>query len=233
MAALIVALDFDNATDALACARSLAGLPCWFKVGLELFISAGPAIVRQLKERNNSVFLDLKLYDIPNTAIKAALAAAKLGADMLSIHCQGGEAMCAGVAKALASACPRPPLLIGVTALTSFRDNEMPGISLPISEYGCELAVLARAWGLNGVVCSPLEAREIKRAAGLLCVCPGIRPEGAAMDDQGRASAPAFAIAAGADFLVVGRPITKSGDPRKAASGILEEMAQAEATAQE
>lgn len=233
MAGLIVALDFDNATDALACAQSMAGLPCWFKVGLELFISAGPAIVRRLKEQNHNIFLDLKLYDIPNTAIKAALAAARLGADMLSIHCQGGEAMCAGVAQALAKGCPRPPLLIGVTALTSFRDNEMPGISLPVCEYGCRLAVLARAWGLNGVVCSPLEASEIKRASGLLCVCPGIRPEGAAMDDQGRPGTPAFAIEAGADYLVIGRPITKNGDPRKAASGILAEMAQAEARTQE
>lgn len=233
MAGLIIALDFDNARDALGIAQEMSGLPCWFKVGLELFISAGPEIVSKLKGQNHRVFLDLKLYDIPNTVIKAALAAAKLGADMISIHCQGGKAMCAGAAQALAAAFARPPLLIGVTALTSFRDKEMPGINLAVSEYGCQLAALARAWNLNGVVCSPMEAREIKRATGLLCVCPGIRPEGAAIDDQGRTDTPAAAIRARADYLVVGRPITKSGDPRKAACAIIAEMTQTEAATRE
>lgn len=228
MTGLIIALDYDNAEDALRLAQAMTGVPCWFKVGLELFISAGPAIVRELKALGRNVFLDLKLYDIPNTAIRAALAAARLGADMLSIHCQGGEAMCAGVAEALAGLA-QPPLLTGVTALTSFRDGEMPGITQTPGEYGFRLAELASAWGLNGVVCSPLEAKAIKSATSLLCVCPGIRPQGAASNDQGRTDTPGGAIRAGADYLVIGRPITKASDPPRAAAVIMAEMAQAEA----
>lgn len=215
MAKLIVALDFSNSQAALDLARQLIGQTEWLKVGLEIFIGAGPEIVAQLEKMGFRIFLDLKIYDIPNTAAGAAQAIARLGASMLTVHLQGGQAMCAAVMNALGSG--PAPLVIGVTALTSFGAGEMPGITAPPSIYGLELAALANDWKLNGVVCSPLEVARIKQLyPGLLCICPGIRPQAETGDDQTRSATPARAVAAGADFLVVGRPITKSPDPLRA-----------------
>lgn len=227
MAELIAALDFDKPEIALALARLLKPQLNWCKVGLELFISAGPPIVKDLKKLGYKVFLDLKIYDIPNTAIRAAIAAANLGADMLTIHCQGGEIMCASVASALFDKFIDPPLVIGVTALTSFEDGGMPGIYSPVEEYAQYLAEQANLWAISGVVCAPGEAARIKAKTDLLCVCPGIRPSGSRPDDQGRIATPAMAIANGADFLVVGRPISQSADPVAATAKILAEMAKA------
>lgn len=226
MAELIVALDFYAPGHALELAREILPHTRWFKVGLQLFVSAGPAIIDKLHEldRHVKIFLDLKYYDIPTTAGRAAKAAANLNINMLSIHCQGGYAMCQAVLAGVADTHPRP-LIMGVTALTSFSMGEMPGILKEPGQFGLELAELAASWGMNGVVCSPWEATAIKNAApGLICVCPGIRPTFSAENDQARILTPAQAVAQGADFLVVGRPITEAGEPALAAASIVREM---------
>lgn len=223
MAELIVALDVPRPEEALQLADELCDLVPWYKVGLELFLNAGPDMVRQLKARGSRVFLDLKIYDIPRTAAAAAIACGRMGADMLTAHCQGGRRMCEAMREAL-DAFPRPPLLAGVTALTSFASGEMPGIREDPGAFGLELADLAAQWGLQCVVCSPLEARAV-RSLGLMAVCPGIRPAATDVGDQRRVSTPSAAVSAGANFLVVGRPIVEAADRRAATRRILEEMA--------
>lgn len=229
MATLITALDLENAKKALTLARELSPVSDWFKIGLELFVAAGPNLIREMKDRGHKIFLDLKFYDIPNTAAHAVASAARLGVDMLTIHCQGGQRMCAAARDAVHK-FTRPPLLFGVTVLTSFAEGEMPGIKASAGEFALELAQDAENWGLDGVVCSAREARAIKKAAaGLSLLCPGIRPALADAGDQRRTMSPAEAVAAGADFLVVGRPILASPDPGEAAAAILAEMRAAEA----
>ncbi|MDE5880051.1 MAG: orotidine-5'-phosphate decarboxylase, partial [Desulfovibrio sp.] len=199
----------------------------WCKVGLELFTVGGPRLVERLKEQGFHVFLDLKFYDIPNTVGNAVAAAANLGVDMLTLHCQGGERMCRAAVEArkgAADACSAP-LLFGVTALTSFGAGEMPGIRESPDVFAQALALAAAAWGLDGVVCSGREVGAIKSGSpGLACLCPGIRPAGADAGDQRRTMTPAEAVRAGADYLVVGRPILKAPSPPEAAAAILEEM---------
>lgn len=231
MASLVVALDFNEAQRAIALAKSLARLRPWLKVGLELFISAGPDIVRKLKAMDFPVFLDLKLYDIPNTVAAASKAAAATSADMLTLHLQGGKRMCQAALEAVAHMGQDKPILAGVTALTSFASGEMPGIDREPGVFGKELARNAAQWGLPAIVCSAMEAGAIKQdCPNLLCVCPGIRPSGAASQDQRRIMTPTRAVAAGADFLVVGRPITSAPEPEKACEAILTEMANAAKT---
>lgn len=224
MAELIIALDFGHPGAALAMAERMRGRVSWLKVGLELFCAAGPALVKTLRSKDFNIFLDLKIYDIPNTAAGAVREAAKMGAAMLTVHCQGGRRMCESALEA-AMSLPEPPLIVGVTALTSFAEDEMPGINVPPHAYALELAGLAEAWGLNGVVCSGHEAGEIKSLTGLLAVCPGIRPAISAHGDQRRVVTPSQAVAAGADFLVVGRPVTASPAPEAAVEQIMAEMA--------
>lgn len=224
MAELVVALDFPDAGSALALARQLRGVASWCKVGMELFCLAGPAVLAQLREMDFHVFLDLKFYDIPNTVAQAVRAAAQGGAELLTIHTQGGERMCREAMSA-AAACERPPLVFGVTVLTSFGPGQMPGITQTPADFAGELACLADGWGLDGIVCSGQEAAAVKAAhPRLRCLCPGIRPATAAADDQCRIMTPAAAVAAGADYLVVGRPITRVADPLAAARAILDEM---------
>lgn len=223
MSELIVALDVPDAREAMNFATILKGAVSWVKVGLELFIASGPAIVERLKANEFRVFLDLKLYDIPNTVAHAVKSAQKAGADMLTVHLQGGLRMCSAAREA--SLPEGRPLLLGVTALTSFGAGEMPGIGIGPSQFGLELAALANKCGLPGVICSGFEAAAIKGAfPDLLCVCPGIRPDSALADDQRRAMTPGEASRAGADFLVVGRPILRAADPRVAAIAILQEI---------
>lgn len=223
MAELVIALDFDNAPAALNMARTLQNRVKWLKVGLELFCAAGPEIVAALRTSGFKVFLDLKFYDIPNTVAGAVRAAAQTGASMLTVHCQGGERMCRAAMEAAAQA-QVPPLVIGVTALTSFANGEMPGIALEPGIFGIELAKMASEWGLNGVVCAGWEAAAIKSNAGILCVCPGIRPDATACSDQRRVMTPVQAVAAGADFLVIGRPVTRSDDPLASVEAVLSDM---------
>lgn len=223
MASLIVALDTPDPARALNLADTLAGAVDWFKVGLELFISSGPEIVKELKKRDFRVFLDLKLYDIPNTVAGATRAALKAGADMLTVHLQGGKRMCEAAKKEIVELAS-PCLLVGVTALTSFGDGEIPCVTLSPTEFSIALARDAWQWGLDGVVCSGYEASAIKEnEPGIICVCPGIRLD-SSPDDQRRVMTPRMAVEAGADFIVVGRPIYSAENAAKAAALIRKSM---------
>lgn len=222
MPELIVALDFGNQETALELAQLLRPRINWFKVGLELFVSSGPVVIEKLADLGCRIFLDLKIYDIPNTAAAAARAALRPGVGIFTLHLQGGERMCAAVCEALSES---PVLCAGVTALTSFGEGEMPGINESPGEYGLYLAGKAQAWGLSALVCSANEAAGMKAIApGLKIICPGIRSSLDAHEDQARIATPAAAARAGADFLVVGRPVTKAWDPVKAAENILNEI---------
>ena len=213
---VIVPLDFPDAEAALALAARLDPKLCRVKVGKELFVASGPAVVGALQDRGFEVFLDLKFHDIPNTVAGACRSAARLGVWMMNVHASGGEAMMRAAREAIAGVA-RPPLLIAVTILTSLEaaDLERVGFSGPVEENVERLARLARACGLDGVVCSAQEAPSIRRATGadFTLVTPGIRLEDSAADDQARVVTPREAVRLGANYLVIGRPITKSADP--------------------
>lgn len=227
MSLLVVALDAPDRDAALELARPLCGVVPWVKVGLELFSAQGPDVVSDLKKMGFKVFLDLKFFDIPNTVRGAVRSAGHCGADMCNIHVLGGERM-AEAAVLGRDESAGDMLLFGVTLLTSMTEADFPvdaqGISAP--EMALRLAVKAKAYYLNGVVCSGLEVANIKAATAgeLLCLTPGIRPDGAAHGDQRRVVTPAEAVRAGSDYLVVGRPITGSDHPALAAQAIQNEM---------
>jgi len=201
-----------------------------FKVGLELFSAEGPGLVRTLIAEDARVFLDLKLHDIPNTVQGAAWTAARLGITMMTVHASGGVKMMQAAAEgARQGAASGPvPFVLGVTALTSLTSEELGqiGWSTSSQDVVLRLAGLARSAGLDGVVASPQEAAAIRKnlGPGFLIVTPGIRPAAASHDDQARAATPGAALESGADYLVVGRPITQSTDPASAADAIIEEM---------
>lgn len=223
---LIVALDFPDTRQALALVDRLEGRCRWFKVGLELYLSAGNSIVLELKKRGFSVFLDLKLHDIPNTVAGAVRSVAGLGADLLTVHACGGPAMLSAASEAAARMATAPRLL-AVTVLTSMDAVQLAaiGISASPAEQALRLARVAHDGGIRGLVCSPEEAAQMRTALpDSVLVTPGIRPTGASIGDQKRVATPAAALAAGADYLVVGRPITQAENPALAASAILEEM---------
>jgi orotidine-5'-phosphate decarboxylase len=213
---IIVPLDLPDAPAALALAARLDARLCRVKVGKELFTAAGPEVVHRLQERGFEVFLDLKYHDIPNTVAGACRAAARLGVWMLNVHASGGGAMMRAAREAV-DAVSRPPLLVAVTVLTSLGDGEMAqiGFSGTAGDNAVRLARLARASGLDGVVCSAEEARAMRQATGgdFLLVTPGIRLADSAADDQTRVVTPPEAVRRGADYLVIGRPITGSRDP--------------------
>ena len=230
---ILVALDVPAEADALALADRLRGAVGGFKVGLQLFTAAGPAFVRTLVERGDRVFLDLKFHDIPNTVAGAVASATDLGVWMLNVHAAGGAAMLeaarrAADARAAERRLPRP-LVIAVTVLTSLDQAALRATGVPASplDHAVHLAGLAKAAGLDGVVASPQETAQIRRACGdgFAIVTPGIRGGSAASgsDDQKRTMSPAEAVAAGSSYLVVGRPITGAADPREAALRIAAE----------
>jgi orotidine-5'-phosphate decarboxylase len=228
---LIVALDYPSAPPALALADRLQGLCRWFKVGLELFVAEGPSIVRELRHRDFSVFLDLKLHDIPNTVAGAVRSVAAIGAEFLTVHAAGGPAMLEAAAEA-ASSVPNAPQLLAVTVLTSMDQLELAAIGIEHSPENqvLRLANTASAAGINGFVASAEEAASLRhRFPAAALVIPGIRPAGSAIADQKRIASPAAALAAGASFLVIGRPITQAPDPAAATRAILEEMRSATA----
>jgi orotidine-5'-phosphate decarboxylase len=228
---LIVALDYPSAPPALALADQLPGLCRWFKVGLELFVAEGPSIIGELRHRGFSVFLDLKLHDIPNTVAGAVRSAAALGAEFLTVHAAGGPAMLEAAAEAAASV-PNAPQLLAVTVLTSMDQLQLAAIGIDHSPENqvLRLADTASAAGINGFVASAEEAAALRyRFPAATLVIPGIRPAGSASADQKRIASPAAALAAGATFLVVGRPITQASDPAAATRAILEEMHSASA----
>jgi orotidine-5'-phosphate decarboxylase len=231
---LIVALDFPSADLALGLVDRLEGSCRWFKVGMELYYAAGNQVLDQLRERGFDVFLDLKLHDIPNTVAGAVQTVAGAGASLLTIHAGGGKAMMQAAAKAADR--PGAPRLLAVTVLTSMDAAELEAVGVAgdaglVEPQVLRLARLARAAGINGLVCSPLEVAAVRKAMGpdALLVVPGIRSAAAAgSDDQSRVATAADAIAAGASMLVVGRPITQASDPAQAATAILDQIPPAE-----
>jgi orotidine-5'-phosphate decarboxylase len=225
---VIVALDFANPMHALALADRLDPAACALKVGKEMFVVAGPEPVRWMIERGFRVFLDLKFHDIPNTVAQACAAATRLGVWMLNVHAAGGRAMLEAARDAVAGAAAdagRPrPLLIAVTVLTSLSDADLrnTGVDRAAADQALKLARLTAASGLDGVVSSAVEAPALRAALGpaFKLVTPGIRPAGSSKDDQARIITPEAAIANGADYLVIGRPITQAPDPLAALSAI-------------
>ncbi len=218
---LVVAVDLSKRDEILRLVDDLHGVAGVFKIGLQAFIANGPSIVREVVSRGEKVFLDLKIHDIPNTARHAVAEAASLGAFIATVHAAGGEVML--------RACAHDSLLVlGVTVLTSLDDAELQRIGLagtPV-ENAVRLARLVQSAGLRGVVASPHEITPIREACGrdFVILTPGIRPSGSDAGDQRRTMTPREAIAAGADYIVVGRPITGAADPRSAALRIVQEM---------
>jgi orotidine-5'-phosphate decarboxylase len=229
---LIFALDVDNFADARSWVERLSGKVGVFKIGKQLFTRCGPDVVRMVNERGGDVFLDLKYHDIPNTVASAGLEALKLGVRMFNVHALGGREMMEALVAAVDTAAPREtsgrPLLLAVTILTSSSDETLRtiGIDRPVAEMVPRLARLAKAAGMDGVVASPQEVGLIRDACGedFLIVTPGVRPAFAAQDDQKRVTTPADALRAGADYLVIGRPISAAADPSEAVDLILAEM---------
>jgi orotidine-5'-phosphate decarboxylase len=223
---LIVALDYPAAEKALELVDALEQTCQWFKVGMELYYSAGNQIVEKLRNRGFNVFLDLKLHDIPNTVASAIHSVTQAGASLLTIHAAGGAAMMTAAAEAAKS--PNAPRLLAVTVLTSMDAEQLNGIGITASpaDQVLRLARLAEASGITDLVCSAEETSLLRKTLhpDTLLVVPGIRPAGASAEDQKRIATPAQAIASGASFLVVGRPITRAADPAAAAHAILEEI---------
>jgi len=229
---LIVALDGMGAEQALALAAALPQLR-WVKVGLELFVAAGPPVVQRLRQQGLRVFLDLKFHDIPATMAGACRSAASLGAELITVHaCAGAEALAAAQAAAVegAAAAGLPaPTLLAVTVLTSWEQRRFAqqlAIAEPLEHYVPRLAQLAAQAGIGGCVCSPLEVEQLRRAhpQPFQLVTPGIRPAGAPLGDQQRVLTPAQALAAGASQLVIGRPITAAPDPAAAFAACCAEL---------
>ena len=224
---VIIALDFDDANTALAFASRFRPAQCRFKVGMELFTAAGPAVVASLVARGFDVFLDLKYHDIPTTVARACAQAASLGVWMLTVHALGGKEMLQA-ARAAVDRQTHRPLLVGVTLLTSHAEDGLVelGLEKGSAHHVERLAGLAQSAGLDGVVCSPLEASVIRRRYGkkFLLVTPGVRPSGTSADDQRRTRTPAEAVADGADYLVIGRPITGAPNPLFALEAINREI---------
>lgn len=220
---VIVALDYAEGKAALALADRLDPRQCRLKVGKELFTAEGPALVRTLVERGFGVFLDLKFHDIPHTVAAACRSAAGLGVWMLNVHASGGRAMLEAARDAVGGH-PGRPKLIAVTLLTSMTDREVTEVGLAGSAMDAvrRLALLAKSAGLDGVVCSGQEAALVRSACGsdFCLVTPGIRPSSAGADDQKRVMTPRDALAAGSDYLVIGRPITQAADPVAALAAI-------------
>ncbi|MDX2230318.1 MAG: orotidine-5'-phosphate decarboxylase [Leptolyngbyaceae cyanobacterium bins.349] len=229
---IIVPLDVPTQAQAIALLDQLPQVTFW-KVGLELFVSAGPAILTELKTRQKQIFLDLKFHDIPNTVAGACQAAAQYGVELMTIHATAGKAALqaaqkAATAGATAAGYPGPKLL-AITVLTSLQARDLAfdlKIPLELPEYALHMALLAQESGLSGAVCSPQEVAQLRQTCGddFLLVCPGVRPTWAAPGDQQRIMTPHQALAAGANYLVIGRPITQAENPAIAFERICTEL---------
>ena len=226
---LALALDVSSSKEALKLVDATIDHVGVFKIGMQLFYAEGPDLVRQIKAQGRRVFLDLKLHDIPNTVARAVEAASDLGVDLLTLHASGGQRMMAAAAEARSSHLK----LLGVTVLTSMTTDEMASAwGREISSVRDEvlrLANLGKEAGLDGIVSSALEASWIRQKIGpsFLIVTPGIRPAGSDSDDQNRVATPREAVQSGADFLVIGRPITQADDPSAAFAAVLKEIEEA------
>lgn len=229
---IIVPLDVSNERDAIALVDQLPRVTFW-KVGLELFVSVGPAILTELKSRQKKIFLDLKFHDIPNTVAGACHAVSRYGVNLVTVHATAGkDALKAAQAAAEAGAAEAghsAPQLLAITVLTSLSPRTIAfdlKIPLELPEYALHMALLAQESGLPGAVCSPQEASQLRQTCGddFLLVCPGVRPTWAESGDQQRITTPNQAIAAGANYLVIGRPITQAENPAIAFERICEEL---------
>ncbi len=230
---LIVALDVETASEARRLVSTLRGMVGMYKIGSQLFTAAGPALVREIISSGERVFLDLKFHDIPNTVACAGIEATRLGVSMFNMHAAGGSEMMRHAADVVAECAVSEglarPLMIAVTVLTSANAATLTevGHSLNPDELVPRLALLAEASGLDGVVASPREVaivRAVVQKSNFLVVTPGVRPTGAALFDQKRVMTPGEAIIAGADYIVVGRPILDAPDPARAAQQIIDEL---------
>ena len=221
---LIVALDFPNQAKALALVSVLSGAVSTYKIGLQLYTAEGPGIVRAVAATGARIFLDLKLHDIPNTVAKTVTAAGDLGVQMLTVHLSGGRAM---LEAAVAARSPNLSLL-GVTVLTSATQDTLTetGVSSGVEEQVVRLADLGKKSGIDGLICSPHELRTLRERLGdeMMLITPGVRPSWAAADDQKRFTTPNEALKNGADYLVIGRPITADPNPREAVERVLDEI---------
>lgn len=222
---IVVALDYDKRDEALAFVDRIDASDCRLKVGKEMFTRFGPDFVRELHQRGFDVFLDLKFHDIPNTTARAVAAAADLGVWMVNVHASGGARMMSAAKEALVPFGADAPLLIAVTVLTSMEASDLADLGITVSpaEYAERLALLTNRCGLDGVVCSAQEAVRFKQVIGkeFRLVTPGIRPEGSEAGDQRRIMTPVAAQAAGVDYMVIGRPVTRAADPAQALKAIL------------
>jgi orotidine-5'-phosphate decarboxylase len=222
---LIVALDFPTKSKALALVSALSGAASTYKIGLQLYTAEGPEIIRAVAATGAKIFLDLKLHDIPNTVAKAVAAAGKLGVQMLTVHLSGGRTMLSAAVEA------RPPnlSLLGVTVLTSATPETLSetGVNSGIEEQVLRLAELGKESGIDGLITSPHEVRILREQLGrqMKLITPGVRPSWATANDQKRFTTPNEALKSGADYLVVGRPITADPDPRAAVDRLLAEIA--------
>ncbi|MDC0833998.1 orotidine-5'-phosphate decarboxylase [Geitlerinema sp. CS-897] len=229
---IIVPLDVPDEASALATLDRLPEVTFW-KVGLELFVSVGPKILQHLKDRNKRIFLDLKFHDIPNTMAGACRSAARYGVDLLTLHATAGrqalQAASEAAIEGAKAANVEPPKTLAITLLTSLNSRDLAfDLKVPVElpEYTLNMAMLAKESGISGAVCSPREVEQLRRVCGtgFLLVCPGVRPTWAATGDQQRVTTPKDAVSAGADYLVIGRPITASDDPSGAFARICEEL---------
>lgn len=231
---IIVALDYPDAGAARSVLETLKGIPCYMKVGLQLFYAAGPDFIRELKHEGYKVFLDVKMHDIPNTVKGGAESVTRLGVDMFNVHAAGGRAMMEAAQEGMLRGMNErkgetSPLLIAVTQLTSTSQqmmNEEIGVPGEVQDAVVRYAQLAQASGLQGVVASPHEVGRIKQACGesFATVTPGIRPVGAVIGDQSRVMTPAEAFAQGTDYIVIGRPVTSAPSPREALEEIIQSI---------
>ncbi len=231
-AQIIVPLDVAGGEEAIALLDRIPEVQFW-KVGLELFVSAGPSILQELKARNKKIFLDLKFHDIPNTMAGACRATAGYGVDLLTVHAPAAKAALVAsqqaAAQGAAAADVAPPILLAVTVLTSISTRALAfelKVPLEMLDYVQQMALLAQESGIGGCVCSPQEITGIRQVCGdeLVLVCPGVRPTWAASGDQQRVMTPRAAMQAGANYLVIGRPITQADDPAAAFARICEEI---------
>lgn len=230
---IIVPLDVPTETEAIALIEKLPQVTFW-KVGLELFVNSGAVILTVLKQRQKRIFLDLKLHDIPNTVAGACRGAARYQVDLLTIHAAAGLDALYAASKAVQEGAKEagvlPPKLIAITVLTSISSRQLAfelKIPLELPDYALQMALLAQESGIDGAVCSPQEVEQLRTTCGddFLLVCPGVRPKWSQAGDQKRKLTPAQAIAAGADYLVIGRPITAAADPQSAWNRICDELA--------
>ena len=230
---LVLALDVDDFSSAKELVDKLKDYVGIFKVGSQLFTSEGKDIIRMIKQSGSKVFLDLKFYDIPNTVKGAAESATKLGVYMFTIHASGGYEMMKAAADAVRETSIKlgikKPFILGVTVLTSINQEILEkeiSVNKSVKEHVVHLAKLAKAAGLDGIVASPQEIKEVRASCGkdFIILTPGIRPKGKALDDQKRIMTPKQALKQGADFLVIGRPIRNAKDPVKSAKNVLKEM---------